>query len=118
MNRGWIVELEPGVYKADGVGRTLLLDSAKRYGTISAATHGLAVMRSMGLNFINAKIYHDDHIKALAQDDGEPEANDNEQLDLVLKIRNDCTLDEALIAMQAFILYHDAELKRRIAEVD
>ena len=51
-----------------------------------------------------------------AQDDGKPEANDNEQLDLVLKIRNDCTLDEALIAMQAFILYHDAELKRRLEE--
>jgi len=80
MNRGWIVELEPGVYKADGVGRTLLLDSAKRYGTISAATHGLAVMRSMGPNFINAKIYHDDHIKAPAQDDGKPESETTNRL--------------------------------------
>lgn len=63
MNRGWIVELEPGVYKADSSGRTLVIDNARRYKTISAATHGLAMMRYFS-HFINARIYHDDHIEA------------------------------------------------------
>jgi hypothetical protein len=56
MKRGWIIELEPGVYKSDSVGRTLVLDSAKRYETISAATHGLAMMRYYH-DYMNAKIY-------------------------------------------------------------
>ena len=63
MKCGWIVELEPGVYKADFSGRTLVIDNARRYKTISAATHGLAMMRYFS-HFLNAKIYHDDHIAA------------------------------------------------------
>jgi len=77
MKRGWIIELEPGVYKADFSGRTLVIDNARRYKTISAATHGLAMMRYFS-HFLNAKIYHDDHIEAEpAQDDGKPGAGDD-----------------------------------------
>ena len=59
---GWILELEPGVYKAECYGRTVVLDNAKRYRTISAATHGLAAIRQVGTYFRNAKIYHDDEL--------------------------------------------------------
>jgi hypothetical protein len=67
--RGWIIELEPGVYKADCAGRTVVLENARRYGTISAATHGLAAIRLIGPNFLHARIYHDDHLEAALQED-------------------------------------------------
>ncbi len=59
MKRGWIIELEPGVYKADFSGRTVVQENARRYRTIAAATHGLAQVRVFS-QFLNARIYQDE----------------------------------------------------------
>ena len=56
MSCGWVIELEPGVYKADRSGRTVVLENARRYKTLAAATHGLAQMRYF-TPFLNARIY-------------------------------------------------------------
>ncbi len=61
MKDGWIIELEPNVYKSDISGVTLLIENAKRYKTLSNATHGLAAMRLVR-HFRKAEIYHTDEI--------------------------------------------------------
>ena len=54
----WILELDEGCWKADFSGVTVVYENARKYKTISAATHALAEMRFCR-PYRNAKIYTD-----------------------------------------------------------